>query len=101
MLTKTACNASLAERWITMMSSAMLCSILFTLIGFRIAQAYPTDASAGACADIGHVTNADSQDLGSNPFLLSLSELDHSYGGSVYYVPARTYTSGYIILCST
>lgn len=79
---------------------AMICSILFTMmITFhRVAQAYPTGAPAGACADIypvGHATYADSQDLGSNPFRLSLSELDHSRGGSVYYVPARNYTSGY------
>ena len=80
-------------------SGVMLYSIVFTLIGFKTAQAFPTGAPAAACADIypvGHATNADSQDLGSNPFRLNLSELDHSYGGNVYYVPARTYTSEYI-----
>jgi len=64
--------------------------LLITLVGTN-----PTGAPAEACTNIypvGHAEIAASQDLRSNPFHLDLSDLDRSNGGTLYYIPQRTYT---------
>ena len=54
---------------------------------------YPTGVPAEACADIYPVgLSGSSLDLSTNPFQLSLSDFDESYGGDLYYVPGEQYT---------
>ena len=56
-------------------------------------QCYPTGAPAEACADIYPVgLSGSSLDLSTNPFQLSLSDFDESYGGDLNYVPGEQYT---------
>ena len=73
----------------------LLFTILLALLAPATVHAFPTGAPAEACVDIypvGHAETAVSQDLGNNPFQIDLSHMDHSHGGSVYYVPGRAYT---------
>lgn len=56
------------------------------------AHCYPTGAPAAACPAIypvGH--SGPSQDLSTNPFQLSLSDFDETYGGEFYYVAGQQY----------
>ncbi|CAI8039689.1 Reelin domain-containing protein 1 [Geodia barretti] len=67
-----------------------VCLLLSLVVGI---QCYSTGAPASACSDIypvGHLGT--SQDLSTNPFQLSLSDFDQTYGGEIYYVPGQDYT---------
>ena len=69
--------------------------LMIVLALFERSQSYSTGAPAEACNNIypiGHANDTESQDLSSNPFHLDFSDLDHSYGGSVYFVPGQSYT---------
>ncbi|CAI8037839.1 Neurogenic locus notch homolog protein 1 [Geodia barretti] len=70
-------------------------SMLFLLLVIVVVgvHCYSTGAPASACSDIypvGHLGT--SQDLSTNPFQLSLSDFDQTYGGEIYYVPGQDYT---------
>ena len=74
-------------------TGALFCLNLLLLV--KLVGAHPTGAPAEACTNIypvGHAEIAASQDLRSNPFQLDLLDLDHSHGGTPYYIPQRTYT---------
>ena len=69
--------------------------VLFLLLSVVVVgvQCYPTGAPASACTDIYPVNHTGpSQDLSTNPFTLSLSDFDKTYGGEIYYVPGQQYT---------
>ena len=68
-------------------------AVLVLLSIVATVHCYSTGAPAAACADIypvGH--SGTSQDLSTNPFQLSLSDFDETYGGEFYYVPGQQYT---------
>ena len=69
-------------------------SVLFFLLSVVVVvHCYPTGAPASACTDIYPVNHmGPSQDLSTNPFTLSLSDFDKTYGGEIYYVPGQQYT---------
>ena len=57
-----------------------------------VVNCFSTGAPTAACDHIypeGH--NGDSLDLTTNPFQLSLSDFNESYGGDIYYVPGKQY----------
>ena len=58
--------------------------LLFVVLSL-IRLFYSYSAAAESCTPT-------SQDASSSPFVLDLADLDHSQGGSFYYVPGRTYT---------
>ena len=71
-----------------------LCSnvVLFLLLIVPVVYCFPSGAPAAACTNIypeGHPGT--SQDLDTNPFQLSLSNFDESYGGEIFYVPEEQY----------
>ena len=76
--------------WLKMQLQWSVCLLLSLVVGI---QCYSTGAPASACSDIypvGHLGT--SQDLSTNPFQLSLSDFDQTYGGEIYYVPGQDYT---------
>ena len=75
------------------MKSLYMNEVLFLVSVVVGVQCNSTGAPAAACADIypvGH--SGTSQDLRTNPFQLSLSDFDETYGGEFYYVPGQQYT---------
>ena len=58
-----------------------------------VVNCFSTGAPTSACVNIypeGH--SGESLDLTTNPFNLSLSNFDESYGGEIYYVPGEQYS---------
>ena len=66
------------------------------LVSFEFVRGYSVGAPPEACANIypeGHDEMTRSRDTENVPFRLNLSELDRSFGGTLYYTPGTRYTS--------
>ena len=68
-------------------------TVILLLSVVAAVNCHSSGAPAAACTNIypeGH--NGTSQDLDTNPFQLSLSDFDESYGGEIFYVAGEQYT---------